>query len=339
MNPRNVVLVGDAAERLRELSSDSVDCVITSPPYFGLRDYGVAGQLGNGAHVDGWVDEIRAVTRELHRVLAAHGSLWLNLGDSYSRHERFGSRPKSLLLGPERVARRLVRDGWILRNKVIWAKPNPLPSPSPDRLTNAYEIVYFFTKSPSYFFDLDAIRVPALSTRRPSRGSATPTRALGTLAGSRGGLVAMARAGRSAHPLGKNPGDVWTIGSSSYRGAHFATFPPELARRPLLAGCPPTVCTACHRPWRRSTRAVEFDERGRALPRPFVPCGCGAATRPGLVLDPFFGTGTVAQVAREHGRDWLGIELNPDYVRLASTRLGMEIETWPTDAHDFPLAA
>lgn len=337
MSPRNVVLVGDAVERLRDLSSGSVDCVITSPPYFGLRDYGVDGQLGREAHVDGWVDEIRGVARELHRVLADHGSLWLNLGDSYSRHERFGARPKSLLLGPERVARALVGDGWILRNKVIWAKPNPLPSPSRDRLTNAYEVVYFFTKGPSYFFDLDAVRVPATSTRRASSGAATPSSALGVLAGPRAGLVAMARGGRSAHPLGKNPGDVWTIGSSSYRGAHFATFPPEIARRPLLATCPATVCAVCGDPWRRSTRAVTFDADGTAEPRPFVPCGCQAPTRPGLVLDPFFGTGTVAQVAREHGRDWLGIELNPEYLPLAGKRLGIDIETW--SSHDFPLAS
>jgi site-specific DNA-methyltransferase (adenine-specific) len=231
-----------------------------------------------------------------------------------------------LLLGPERVARALVDDGWLLRNKVVWAKSNPLPSPTRDRLTNAHEFVYFFTKQSSYFFDLDAIRVPIRSRqRRASAGSRTPEAVLGVLAGSRGGLVAMAEQGRSGHPLGKNPGDVWTIGSSSYRGAHFATFPPEIARRPLLATCPATVCTICGQPWRRSPRAVVFAPDGRPLPRPFVPCACNGPTRPGLVLDPFFGTGTVAQVAREHGRDWLGIELNPDYLPMASARLGIDV--------------
>lgn len=335
--PRNTVLVGDAVERLRGLPDESVDCVITSPPYFGLRDYGVAGQLGQEAHVDRWVGELQAVARELQRVLAPHGSFWLNLGDSYSRHERFGARPKGLLLGPERVARALVDDGWLLRNKVVWAKPNPLPSPARDRLTNAHEFVYFFTKQSSYFFDLDAIRVPARSVRKASAGSRTSQAALGVLAGSRGGLVAMAEQGRSAHPLGKNPSDVWSIGSSSYRGAHFATFPPEIARRPLLATCPVAVCVVCGSPWRRSTRAVEFAPSGVAAARPFVPCACRGGTRRGLVLDPFFGTGTVAQVAREHGRDWLGIELNPMYLPLAERRLGIEPNV--DHASDLGLAA
>lgn len=337
--PRNVVLVGDALERLRDLPDASVDCVITSPPYFQLRDYGVDGQLGQGAHVDHWVDELRAISREIFRVLVPSGSYWLNLGDSYSRRERFGAKPKGLLMGPERVARVLTSDGWILRNKIVWAKPNPLPSPTRDRLTNAHEFVYFFTKQQSYYFDLDAIRVPAKSVRAASSGSRTPQAALGTLAGSRGGLVAMARSGRSSHPLGKNPSDVWTIGSSSYRGAHFATFPPAIARRPLLATCPATVCAVCGDPWRRSTRAVAFDAAGAPQARLFVSCACKGPTRPGLVLDPFFGTGTVAQVARKHDRDWLGIELNPAYLLLASERLGIDIEKWPGSSHDCGLAA
>lgn len=325
MSPRNAVLVGDALERLRELPGGSIDTVITSPPYFGLRDYGVAGQLGQEGHIDEWVANLRAVCRGLHRVLAPHGSLWLNLGDAYSRHVRFGAPPKSLLLGPERVARALVADGWLLRNKVVWAKSNPLPSPSRDRLTTAHEFVYFFVRQPSYFFDLDAVREPVTSKRRPTRGSRTPQSALGVLAGGRGGLVAMAQKGMSGHPLGKNPGDVWRLGSSSYRGSHFATFPPELIRRPLLATCPPQVCTACGSPWRRSTQRVELDGE-TPRPRPFIPCTCGAPTRAGLVLDPFFGTGTVALMAQRYQRDWLGIELNPDYVSLAEERLRTELQ-------------
>ena len=325
MTPRNAVLIGDALERLRELPAESVDCVITSPPYFGLRDYGVTGQLGQEGHVDEWVANIRSVCRELYRVLAPHGSLWLNLGDAYSRHSRYGAAPKSLLLGPERVVRSLLRDGWLLRNKVVWAKANPLPSPSKDRLTNAHEFVYFLVKRPTYYFDLDAIREPLSSVRKPSNGSRTPQAALGVLAGGRDGLVAMQRKGLSGHPLGKNPSDVWRIGSSSYRGAHFATFPPELVRRPLLATCPPQVCTACGQPWRRSSRPVVFDE-GQPQARPFVPCSCQALTRPGLVLDPFFGTGTVALMAQRYGRDWLGIELNPEYVGLASDRLRINLK-------------
>jgi DNA modification methylase len=251
--------------------------------------------------------------------------LWLNLGDAYSRHVRYGARPNSLLLGPERVAGALVADGWLLRNKVVWAKTNPLPSPARDRLTNAHEFVYFFAKRSNYYFDLDAIREPLKSVRKPSRGSRTPQTALGVLAGGRDGLVAMQRAGRSGHPLGKNPGDVWRIGSSSYRGAHFATFPPELVRRPLLATCPATVCTVCGQPWRRSHQPPVIRD-GQPQARPFVPCGCQARTRAGLALDPFFGAGTVALVAERYGRDWLGIELNPEYVGLASDRLGIDLK-------------
>jgi DNA modification methylase len=321
MTPRRTVLVGDAVARLRGLPAESVDCVITSPPYFGLRDYGVAGQLGQEAHVDEWVDNLRVVCRQLHRVLAPYGALWLNLGDAYSRHDRYGAAAKSLLLGPERLARALLRDGWLLRNKVIWAKSNPLPSPTRDRLTNSHEVVYFLVKQPSYFFDLDAIREPVTSVRPPRKGTRTPAAALGALAGGRDGLLRMAETGRSGHPLGKNPGDVWRIGSAGYRGAHFATFPPELIRRPILSTCPPQVCTACAQPWRRSTRPVAFDPDGRPLARPLVPCDCRAATRAGLVLDPFFGSGTIGQVAEQYGRDWLGIELNSAYVPLAEDRL------------------
>jgi site-specific DNA-methyltransferase (adenine-specific) len=324
VSPRNAILIGDALTRLRELPAGSIDCAITSPPYFGLRDYGVDGQLGQESAVDDWARQIRNVCRELFRVLAPHGSLWLNLGDAYSAHARYGAAPKSLLLGPERAVRLLVDDGWLLRNKVVWAKANPLPSPTKDRLTNAHEFVYFLTRQPSYYFDLDAIREPLTSHRKPSEGSRTPQSALGVLAGGRDGLVAMSRKGLSGHPLGKNPGDVWRIGSSSYRGAHFATFPPELVRRPLLATCPPHVCIKCGQPWRRSLQRVEF-VGDQPRPRPFVPCACDAPTRPGLVLDPFFGTGTVALMAQRLGRDWLGIELNPDYVGLAEDRLGLNL--------------
>lgn len=323
MSPRNLILIGDALARLRELADSSVDTIVTSPPYFNLRDYHVAGQLGQEAHVEEWVNGLRDVARECQRVLAPHGSFWLNLGDSYSTHERFGAPRKSLLLGPERVARALIADGWLLRNKIIWAKSNPLPSPARDRLTTAHEYVYLFVKRSSYYFDLDAIREPLVSSGRRARsGSRTPARELGRLSGSRDGLLRLTREGRSGHPLGKNPSDVWRLGSSSYRGAHFATFPAELVRRPILAGCPPMVCTSCGRPWRRSTAPVVYVD-GQPQARPFVSCGCGAPTRPGLVLDPFGGSGTVAEVARSLGRDWLLIELNPDYARLARTRLGL----------------
>jgi site-specific DNA-methyltransferase (adenine-specific) len=147
--PRNLVLVGDARTQLLQLPTASVDTVVTSPPYFALRNYEVRGQLGAEASIHGWVENVAAVVREVARTLKPSGSLWLNLGDSFSRHGRYGARPKSLLLGPERLLLRLVDDGWIVRNRVAWTKPNPMPSSVGDRLTCAWEYMYFLVRSPS----------------------------------------------------------------------------------------------------------------------------------------------------------------------------------------------
>jgi DNA modification methylase len=339
--PRNTILAGDVTDRLAELPAASVDCVITSPPYFQLRDYGVTGQLGLEATVDDWVLSLRAVCRELARLLKPAGSLWLNLGDSFSRHPRYGAPPKGLLLAPERLLIALAADGWIVRNKVIWAKSNPMPTSVSDRLTLTYEVVYFLVRSRRYFFDLNAIREP-FTTAAKTRPARLPVEESwrAPLAAPRSGLTRVRAEGRLGHPLGKNPGDVWTIPTRGFRGAHFATFPPALLRRPLLATCPEAVCMSCGMPWRRAASSrrigvvertgedrfvLKYPSRWRTVHQagPLAPCGCGAPTRPGVVLDPFFGTGTVAVVAREHRRDWLGVELNPDYIELARTRLGI----------------
>jgi site-specific DNA-methyltransferase (adenine-specific) len=337
-SPRNTILVGDVLDRLADLPTGSIDCVITSPPYFQLRDYGVAGQLGLEPTVDEWVNNLRAVCTQLARLLKPVGSLWLNLGDAFSRHPRYGAPAKGLLLAPERLVLALTADGWILRNKVIWAKPNPMPTSVCDRLTLTYEVIYFLVRSPRYFFDLDAIREPFTSAPRKHVRSQAEETWRAPLAGTHTGLSRLDESGRQGHRLGKNPGDVWTIPTHGFRGAHFATFPPALVRRPLLATCPEAVCSSCGQPWRRAVSVrrlglVEPTSRDRYVRGyrnrwrtvrevgDMVPCGCGAATLPGVVLDPFFGTGTVGQVARDLGRDWLGIELNPAYVELAEARL------------------
>jgi DNA modification methylase len=314
--PRNTILMGDALDRLRELPPASVDCVITSPPYYQLRNYGVGGQIGLEDTIDGWVEQLRSVCREVARVLKPTGAMWLNLGDSYSRHPRYGGPPKSFLLGPERLVLALTRDGWIVRNKVIWAKTNPMPNSVTDRLNATYEVIYFLVRSQRYHFDLDAIREPHRSTSARSARSAPllPPAWAGPLAGRNDGLLRARIAGQPGHRLGKNPGDVWRLPTRGFRGAHFATFPEELVRRPLLATCPQVVCTGCKRPWRRRSTAPGLGE--------LVPCSCGASTTPGVALDPFFGTGTVGVVARQLARDWLGIELNPTYAALAWERLG-----------------
>ena len=305
--PRNTILLGDVIDRLRGLPADAIDCVVTSPPYFQLRDYGATGQLGQEATVEEWVANLRRVLREVGRVLKPAGSVWLNLGDSFSRHHRYGGPPKGLLLAPERLVVGLAAEGWIVRNKVIWAKTNPMPTSVTDRLTLTYEPVYFLVRSRRYFYDLDAIREPHRSTgtkRRVPLIEQTATWA-GPLAASRDGLQKAKAAGRVGHVLGKNPGDVWQTATSSYRGAHFATFPEQMVRRPILATCPVRVCGEC----------------GQAQPKP--GCDCRAPFVPGVVLDPFFGSGTVGVAARRLGRDWLGIELNADYVQLAEQRLGI----------------
>jgi site-specific DNA-methyltransferase (adenine-specific) len=338
--PRNDILVGDAATRLRELPPHSVDCVVSSPPYFNLRNYAIEGQLGLEPTVEAWVDGLRQVMSEVARVLKPTGSVWLNLGDSYSRHRKFGSPPKGLLLAPERLLLALATDGWIVRNKLVWSKPNPMPSSVGDRLNATWEPLFFLVRSPRYYFSLDAIRVPH-TTGGARRGSAPIGKRApwaGPLAGSQDGLRRARPAGQPGHVLGKNPGDVLRIATRGYRGAHFATFPEALVELPIAATCPEAICSRCQHPWRRQ---VTVRRTGPTAPTPreryvrtypqrwqtlrevgdLVPCGCGAPTRPGLVLDPFFGTGTVGVVARRLGRDWLGIELNPDYVRLAEARL------------------
>lgn len=331
--PINKVLVGDAAKRLRRLPAGSVDTVVTSPPYFLLRDYGVKGQIGLEDTVDGWVEHLTGVLDETARVLKPQGSVWLNLGDTYARSPSHGTLAKSLVLGPEKLLLALSDRGWIVRNKVVWAKPNPLPASVRDRLNTTWEPLFLLTRAKDYFFDLDAIRVPPRSalkgptvagkaTKYGVRAKGRPEWS-GPLAGNNSGLEKMKARGAASHPLGKNPGDVWTIPTAAYRGAHFATFPEALVERPLKATCPERVCRTCGAAWHRSPI-----DRERALGSLAVlgtlrkSCGCGnPAWQPGTVLDPFFGAGTVGLVAERLGRRWVGIELNASYARQASSRI------------------
>ncbi len=332
----NKIITGDVRTELRRLARErpeSVDCVVTSPPYFRLRNYGDQNQIGLESHVDGWVAELRDIFRDLRRVLKPTGSVWLSLGDSFSRDTKAGAPAKSMLLAPERLLLALAADGWIVRNKVIWAKTNPMPNSVRDRLACTHEYVYFLTRSPNYFFDLDAIRIPHRSAgddnrRKRSHSVAnvyppvdsTPPNWAGPLAGNNSGLTTMKRAGMAGHPLGKNPGDVWTMATASFHGAHFATFPKALVERPLLAGCPERVCTSCGKPWERERTARQLGSlalQGRLKPT----CTCRTDWQPGVVLDPFFGAGTVGLVAEEHDRSWIGIEVNPEFVRLAEDRI------------------
>jgi DNA modification methylase len=317
----NRILVGDAAETLRKLPPGFVDCVVTSPPYFQLRNYQFPGQLGLEDHVQLWVDQLRTVLREIGRVLTPTGTVWLNVGDSYSTGETHGAPTKSLLLGPERLALALRRDGWFVRNKIIWAKRNPMPSPARDRLASTWEAIYLLVRQRDYFFDLDAIRIPhKTEAKRPlaKRGWSVPP-AWRVSTSSNSGLDALNVEGRIGHPLGKNPGDVWFLSTASYRGPHHAVFPSALIERPIIAGSPERRCVHCRLPWRRPTirKLGHLAVRGELQPS----CACRGQSEPGLVLDPFIGSGTTAIVAEAHGRDWLGIELNPTFALLAEERI------------------
>lgn len=326
--PVGQILIGDARQRLAELPATSVDTVVTSPPYFALRNYGHRDQLGLERDVNAWVQNLVEVCRDISRVLKLGGGLWLNVGDGYSNHARQGAPKKSLLLGPQRLAVALLGDGWLIRNQVVWAKSNPMPSSVSDRLSCGHEVLLFLVRSGRYFFDLDAIRQP-LVTRPAKRPGAAgyqylPDAAVPVAADVdlNHGLNRLKVEGRAGHPLGKNPGDVWGMPTAGFRGAHFATFPLNLVERPLLATCPARVCAACGTPWVR--QAVD---RQQAVPviGGLVPgCDCGAHTVPGVVLDPFMGAGTVALAAEQHGRRWVGIELNPAFATLAERRL----EAW-----------
>lgn len=324
--PRNQILAGDALQRLEELPEGWVDQIVTSPPYFRLRDYGTSGQLGLEASVDDYVTTLRACVAAMRRVLTPTGTLWLNLGDSYSLHPSQGAPRKSLIGVPERVMLALIADGWTLRNKIIWAKTNPIPTSVTDRLATTHEVIYVLTKNHRYYFDLDAIRQPHRTSTPSTSGRRKPGKTtkrstpgwLGPNGDGDDGLAALKARGMVGHPLGKNPGDVWQISPSHFRGAHFATYPEALIRPMIRAGCPLQRCSHCHAPY---VHTITRDGTAARREPEHPTCRCNSPPEPGLVLDPYIGSGTTAVVAQALGHDWLGIELNPAFVDLAEARI------------------
>lgn len=221
---------GDALRIAKSLPDRSVDCIVTSPPYFGLRDYGQEGQYGLEETPAEYVENLRKVFAALWDVLLPGGSLWLNLGDSYGKR-------KQLLGIPWRVAFALQDDGWILRSDVIWNKTNAMPESVRDRLARRHEHIFLLTKSPRYHFDLDPIRENKVSPQS-GRAASFARGTKETLAPYQG--YTQHREGRTDGKTdkGKNPGDVWAFASRGFKAAHFAVFPPELPRRCILAGSP-----------------------------------------------------------------------------------------------------
>lgn len=308
---------GDALNVLKAMPDQSINTCVTSPPYWGLRDYGVDGQLGLEPTPAEYVANLVEVFREVKRVLRDDGTLWLNLGDSYAsvhtggqksakstvgsnmpgvqeirqpkaNPQEYGLKDKDLVGIPWRVALALQADGWYLRSDIIWHKPNALPESVKDRPTKAHEYIFLLSKSPKYYYDYEAIKEPAVSEgHRVSRdpNSHANTSHQGTakkqdLVGNRRYTGFNAR-WKNRPTQGRNKRSVWTVPTQPFPEAHFATFPPKLIEPCILAGC---------------------------------PVG-------GVVLDPFVGSGTTLLVATENHRKSIGIELNPEYIEIAKRRL------------------
>jgi DNA modification methylase len=325
----NKIIQGDSLGILSQLPNSTFNTCVTSPPYWGLRDYGVDGQLGLEETPEQYVQNMVEVFREVRRVLRDDGTLWLNLGDSYcstapgtkttplhikglkkdtaEARARYrpqnpeGMKPKDLVGIPWMVAFALRADGWYLRSDIIWSKPNPMPESVRDRPTKSHEYIFLLSKSPKYYYDSEAIKEDAVNgDPNPPRGS------VGVINNpSNQGIRKQDELGKRTYtgfneryvPLEKrNKRSVWTITTKPYKEAHFATFPPDLIEPCILAGCP---------------------EGGR-------------------VLDPFFGSGTTGQVAMKNNRNFTGIELNPEYIEIAKKRLQHvqpvfsfnEVNTW-----------
>ena len=312
----NKIFEGDTLEVLKTFKDKSVNCIVTSPPYFGLRNYGKSGQIGLEATPELYVAKLVEVFNEGKRVLKDDGALWLNLGDSYSRsglnlgdsYSRSGLKPKDLIGIPWMVAFALRSAGWYLRQDIIWHKPNPMPESVTDRCTKAHEYIFLLSKSPKYYFDNESIKteLKESTVKRLSQdienqigSNRVPGKTNGNMKavggrpngirpktkstfGNRGGELNGLHSGKIyTEPTGANKRSVWTVNTKPYKEAHFATFPENLIVDCIKAGCP----------------------------------------EGGIVLDPFMGAGTTAVVAEKLNRNWIGIELNRDYIDIAEKRL------------------
>lgn len=315
------VATGDALKILQHLPDGYVDSCVTSPPYYNLRDYGIDGQLGRESTPEEYIENLVTVFREVRRVLRDDGTLWVNIGDSYAtssgnqaptntRNSQGhtaktvppGYKYKDLIGIPWMLAFALRADGWYLRQDIIWNKTNGMPESVRDRCTRSHEYIFLLSKSRQYFFDAEAISEPIAgsstrrylqaiekqrgSDRQPDRRGRPMKAALpkwgGEKYGDDQGEQSRTKSGKTYTPTPRrNKRDVWSFGTAHYKGAHFAVFPETLAETCVLAGSRPG----------------------------------------GIVLDPFCGSGTTGVVATRHGRKFIGIELNPDYVDIAKGRI------------------
>ena len=382
-NTRPVLLLGDANTRLKELPAGSVQTCVTSPPYWGLRDYGVDNQLGLEATPEEYVTNLVSVFREVRRVLRDDGTVWLNLGDSYAGSGKGqmkdgshastsgslqrtskgtlsgglpvdykGLKPKDLVGAPWMVAFALRADGWYLRSDIVWSKPNPMPESVTDRPTKSHEYIFLLSKSARYYYDADAIKEASMEL------GATKIRFGGNKYGDSDDVKHQTKSGNRYTDAGtRNARSVWTFTTQPYPDAHFATFPEALPERCIKAGTSEKgVCPDCGLGWMRIVdkpkppewafdkarisedmlvKASPLGRSGKASGQkmqnwlnknPAVTtgwqpqCNCGSEPAPAIVLDPFVGSGTTCAVAARLGRASIGIELNPEYLKLAQKR-------------------
>lgn len=290
------IMVGDAVTRLGQLPDGSVRTCVTSPPYWGLRDYGNDGQLGLEPTPQEFVENLCQVFDEVRRVLVDDGTLWVNLGDSYvgsgkggqsaaKRSENWqpeyankglvpeGLKPKDLVGIPWRFAFAMQDRGWYLRQDIIWAKPNPMPESVTDRCTKSHEYVFLLTKNPRYYFDHEAIKEPVAHPNLIGKSQKVSYHDDSAMRNDGDRVVIRGEK--------RNKRSVWTVTTKPYKDAHFATYPPALIEPCVLAG------------------SAEGD----------------------TVLDPFSGSGTTGEVALQNGREYIGVELNPDYAELSQRRI------------------
>jgi DNA modification methylase len=294
-----MIYQGDCLDILPTLEPKSIQCCVTSPPYYGLRDYGCDGQIGLESTPEAYVEKLVAVFREVRRVLKDDGTLWLNLGDSYNGSGGAGGdyndgglkegqpkypgrnihalKPKDLIGIPWRVAFALQADGWYLRQDIIWAKPNPMPESVTDRCTKSHEYIFLLTKSARYYYDNEAVQELSVS-ESGTAGSWDGNRDFGLP----NGHTRFAKPNLGGSIDGKrNKRSVWNVTTKPYKEAHFATFPEEIPRTCILAG----------------------------------------SKKGDTILDPFSGAGTTGVVAEKLNRKYIGIELNPQYTKMAEDRI------------------
>lgn len=288
----DTIYTGGALDVLRGLPDGSVNCCVTSPPYYALRDYGMDGQIGRESSPKEYVSRLTEVFAEVRRVLRPDGTLWLNLGDTYAGRGEEEIKPKDLIGIPWMAAFALRDDGWYLRNDIIWMKENPMPESVKDRCTRCHEHIFLFSKSKQYFFDYKAISEPVTEStkERLKRGIAGSNKYGAPIPGQPKVQTINLPRGHGTisdgdiNPL-RSKRDVWIVNTVPFKGGHYAAYPPKLVESCILAGC---------------------------------PVG-------GVVLDPFMGSGTTGMVAKQLDRHYVGIEINPEFAALAEARIGGDL--------------